>query len=86
MVHRIQATITATDNGNAALELEDGQVFTVPLRDLQSKPEVGSTYILTILPEAQAKLATDELARSLLSELIVDVPPANQNTESKSNA
>jgi hypothetical protein len=83
MVHRIQGTITSTDNGIAALQLEDGQVLTIPLRDLQPKPQVGDAYTLTLLPEAQAKLATDELARALLSELITDVPPANQTTQGK---
>lgn len=80
MLHRIQGTITTLENGTVALELEDGQVLTLPLRELQPRPQVGDAYVLTLLPEAEAALATDDLARTLLSQLIIDVPQNLQKT------
>jgi hypothetical protein len=83
MVHRIQGTITSLDNGSGTLELDDSQVLTIPLRDFQPRPQVGDTYVLHILPENEARLNIDELARTLLSQLITDVPQAHQNTENE---
>lgn len=85
MVHRIQGTITTIANGTASVELEDGQVFTIPTRDVEPRPQVGDAYVLTFMSAAEAKLATDDLARSLLSQLIVDVPPANQTSQDEGN-
>jgi hypothetical protein len=78
MVHRIQGTITSLDNGSGTLELDDSQVLTIPLRDFQPRPQVGDTYVLHILPENEARLN-----RTLLSQLITDVPQAHQNTENE---
>lgn len=86
MLHRLQGTVTAIENGTVAIQLEDGQVVTVPLRELTPPPQVGDPYVLTLLPVAEAVLETDDLARTLLSQLITDVPPANQKVPSGESA
>jgi hypothetical protein len=75
MILRIQATVQSLTASAAVLELEDGQVLTVSLRNLATRPAVGQVCTITVLPEAEAVLETEELARTLLNQLVADVPP-----------
>ncbi len=81
MLLRLQGIISTIENGTVAIALDDGQVLSVPARDLTPAPKAGDTYTLTVLPEAEARLQTDELARTLLSQLITNVPTQNGPAE-----
>lgn len=72
MVKRFQATVTASTASTFSLELEDGQMLSVPVE--AGQPEVGESYVVTVMPDTEAKLERDELARTLLNQLIGDVP------------
>ncbi|MEZ0286867.1 MAG: hypothetical protein ACAH35_03460 [Candidatus Paceibacterota bacterium] len=74
MLLSLQGTITAIENLTAVLTLDDNQTIRFSLKEMDVRPQVGDTYVLHLLPESEAKLSTDELARSLLSQLIRDVP------------
>ncbi len=67
---------------NSVIELEDGQLITVPTQALNGIT-VGDPYTCLVLPEAEAALDQAALARTLLNQLITDVPPPLSSTQDR---
>jgi hypothetical protein len=78
MILRMQATVQTVTANHATLSLDDGQQLTIPLRSLAASPQPGEVFVVSALPEAEASKQTEELARTLLNQLIADVPPPTQ--------
>lgn len=74
MMIRLRATVTSVTDSIAALTLDDGQVVTLSAKDATPVPQVGDEYELQLAPLAEARLTTEELARTILNQLLTDVP------------
>ena len=64
------ATLNRFDGKRAIFDLEDGQTLTVDRAELSPGVEVGDIFNLTIQPATEAKLEREELARTLLNEIL----------------
>jgi len=72
MITRIQATLSRLEGSNAVLTLEDGQELLVPREDMQPLPDLDTSFTLQVLPTDEAELATNDLAKKLLNQLLDD--------------
>lgn len=70
MLTRIQATFNGIEKGKAVFELQDGQKFQIPKQDLEPLPEEGSLFVVQVMPEKEANLNQNELAQTLLNQLL----------------
>lgn len=74
MVTRLHGTVTSLEGNTVLIALEDEQIIKVSLQMLTPAPQVGDAYDLHLLPAAEAALVTEELARTMLNQLVADVP------------
>ena len=68
----LSATLIKVEHGMAVLSLGDGQELKVPKEQLQPLPEIGSPMSLKISPESEANLDKNELAKTILNQLLGD--------------
>ena len=85
MTIRIPATISAVSDQGVSFGLEGDQALMVPKTEFATLPQVGDTFSVLIMPEAEARLAQDDLARTILSQLIPNVP-AQEITHSEAES
>ncbi len=70
MLTRIQVTFCGIEKGKAIFELSDGQKLHFPKAELEPLPEEGSAFSLQLMPEKEAALSQNELAQTLLNQLL----------------
>lgn len=71
MLIRKSAVIQRIEGKKAVLLIENDQEISV-FKDELSNAEVGQSFVIEILPEAEATMKKDELARELLNQLMSD--------------
>ncbi|MEI6477470.1 MAG: hypothetical protein WCO52_00575 [bacterium] len=71
MLLRKQATLDRTEGKLAVLSLENGQELRL-LRSELGDAEVGGGFTVQILPEEEAGLERESLARTILNQIIND--------------
>jgi hypothetical protein len=76
MLVRKQATLDRFEGKQAILLIDGGQELRL-LRDDMGEVQPGQTFVIQILPEAEAALERDELARTLLNQIINNESPSN---------
>jgi len=52
------------------LTLDDGQTLQIPREELAPTAEPGTAFVLQVLPADEAALEKDELARTLLNQIL----------------
>lgn len=72
MIMRKSATVTELNAKQAILTLENGQELKCLRDDLEPGVAEGKLYVVQILPEEEAKLSEEALARTLLNQLLSD--------------
>lgn len=70
MLTRISAELQRVEAGSAILVTQDGQELRVPKADLAPIPEMGTAYVLQVLPEQEALLEQEVLAKLLLNQIM----------------
>jgi hypothetical protein len=80
MVLCLSTTISAITDQGISLALEDGQAVMLAKDSIVPLPKVGDRYTMTIMTEEAARLDQEDLARTMLNQLIPDVPVQGQNT------
>ena len=70
MIVRKSATLTEIKGKYAILTLEGGQTLELPHEDLEPTVSTGTAFTIQILPEAEAAMEKDELARTLLNQIL----------------
>lgn len=63
-------TLARFDGKRAVFELEDSQSLLVEKSELSPGAQVGDIFSLVIQPATEAKLEREELARTLLNEIL----------------
>ena len=71
MLIRKAATIDKIEGKQATLLLENGQELYI-LKEELGAAAVGDQYVIQILPEAEAALQRDDLAKTLLNQILSD--------------
>lgn len=79
MIYRNKATVSNVEGRQVTLKLEDGQVLVLQRDDLTGglkslEITVGQNFVLQLLPEEEAVLAQEDLARTLLNQILEDKP------------
>ena len=64
------ASINRFEGKRAILTLDDGQTLAVDRADITPSTEVGDQLSVMIRPVADAQLAKEDLARTLLNEIL----------------
>lgn len=80
MILRKHATLDRFEGKQAVLVLETGDEIHILKEDL-GKVSEGQVYTLQILPEKEATLEKEELARALLNQILIDDQPAEKKSE-----
>jgi hypothetical protein len=70
MLVRKKATLEQIEGKNAILGLENGDKIKILREELSPSLEIGEKFVLQILPEAEAALEKEDLARVLLEQLL----------------
>ncbi|MCC2631333.1 MAG: hypothetical protein K0S20_32 [Patescibacteria group bacterium] len=70
MIVRKQATLDHFDGKQAVLLLENGQELCILKEELGAALSEGDIFTVQILPEQEAALEKNELARTLLNQLL----------------
>lgn len=72
MLIKRSATISAVEGKKVVLEFEDGQRFHIPKDEWLpgSPPAPGTPYVIQVLSADEAELSQDELARTLLNQIL----------------
>jgi hypothetical protein len=70
MLHRIQARLDRIEGARAVFTCADGQELAVQKSELAPLPELGSSFVVTIMPQDEAELTHEALAKTLLNQLI----------------
>lgn len=70
MITRISAELQRIESGNAIFKLEDGQELLIPKGEAEPLAAIGTAYTIQVLPETEAKLSQDELAKTLLNQIM----------------
>ena len=63
-------TLSKLDGKLATFELDGGATIAIPKDELSPGAQVGDAYTLTLIPVQQAALEREELARTLLNEIL----------------
>ena len=69
MLIRKQATLDHFEGKQAVLVMENGQKLLILKEELGAAAE-GASFVVQILPEPEAVLAKEELARELLNQIL----------------
>ena len=72
MIVRRQASIEKVNGKQVVLALESGERLTVGREELEPTVEVGTAFVVQILPAAEAALDQQALARTLLNQILAD--------------
>lgn len=72
MQAKLNARFKKVEHGNAVFNLADGQELKVTKELLNPLPAEGTEFILTLLPEAEAVLEQEKLAKVLLNQILKD--------------
>lgn len=72
MIVRKAATLQEVKGKYAILALDGGQTLQLPREELEPTAEPGTPFVLQILPEREAAMDKDELARMLLNQILDD--------------
>lgn len=72
MILRKIATLTELSAKHAVLSLENGQQLSCLREELEPGLVEGMQFVVQIIPEAEAKLEQEALARTLLNQLLSD--------------
>ena len=78
MVLRKQATLDRIEGKQAVLVLENGQELLILKEELGDDLKEGDVYTIQILPEKEATLAKEALARTLLNQILNDEEKSGQ--------
>lgn len=70
MLVRKKAILEQIEGKNAILGLENGDKIKILREELSPSLEIGAKYVLQILPEEEAALDREDLARVLLEQLL----------------
>ena len=70
MLVRLAATFDRLEYGKAVFILEDGQELRVAREIVNPTPEAGTAFALQLLPEQEAALDREALAKTLLNQLL----------------
>lgn len=73
-----QATLDHYEGKQAILRLENGQDLRL-LREEVEPAAIGTTFRIQVLPEVEAQLTQEELARVLLNQILRDASPSEEN-------
>lgn len=71
MLIRKTVTLDRFEGRFAVLKLENGHELTLPKDDFALVPE-GTVLVLEVLPEPEATLKKEDLARTLLNQILQD--------------
>jgi hypothetical protein len=74
MMVRKQAVVDRIEGRLAVLSLEGGDQIRVPKEDLGEDAVEGAVFVLQLLPDREAGLERETLARSLLNQLLEHEP------------
>jgi len=80
MLIRKQATLDRFEGKQAVLLLENKQELLILKEELGSDCQVGTIFTLQILPEAEALMEREELARVLLNQILKDEKSTSEIT------
>ena len=72
MIVRKAATLQEVKGKYAILALDGGQTLQLLRDELEPTAEPGTSFVLQILPESEAAMERDELARTLLNQILDD--------------
>lgn len=72
MLLRKSAILTELTTKQATLTLENGQELKCLREELEPGVVAGTQYVIQIIPEQEAQLSQDALARTLLNQLLSD--------------
>jgi hypothetical protein len=90
MILRLRAQVEKVVGKKVVLLLEDGQRLSVEKDDLWPNDAPASIeqepYSVEIMPEREAKLERDALARTLLNQLLSDQPAQPGSPHGQENA
>ena len=75
------ATVDRFEGKQAVLKLENDQELRLLREDLEPA-ELGAAFQVQILPEAEAKLSQEELARTILNQILQDASKEKGQTDS----
>lgn len=72
MLIQKQITFERWDGKQAVFQLDSGQEIALPKDDFSKDLPVGAVFMLKLLPEHEARLEQQELARTLLNQILAD--------------
>ena len=81
MILRKQATLDRFEGKQAILLLDSGQELAILKEELPGSKE-GMVFVLTLLPDHEASLEKEALARTLLNQILAD--PSHEHGARKS--
>ena len=64
------AKLVTIDGKRVIFQLDGGEEFFIPKDDISPGAQVGDDYTIFLMPSSEAKLESDELARTLLNEIL----------------
>jgi hypothetical protein len=70
MLTRIPAELQRIESGSAIFVLDDGQEVRIPKQDIEPASAIGTRYVFQVLPEAEAHLEQEALAKTLLNQIM----------------
>jgi len=75
-------TLTKLAGKYVTFTLESGEEIQLLKEDFPKNLQIGQVYMLTIQPAHEAQLSQQELARTLLNEILADDSQARRNPTS----
>lgn len=79
MVYK-RATLERIQGKNITLKLENGQELTLSRDEFEPLPPIGTDYAIQIIPEVEASMQREELAYTLLNQILNDDAEKSQVT------
>jgi hypothetical protein len=70
MMARMSLQLVRIEGRYAIFSLEDGKELAILKQNIEPLEEIGSNYVLTVLPEKEALLEQNQLAKSLLNQIL----------------